>query len=186
MKTLLILLLTFFVACSGNKNQISQETGPQQEATKIIISQAQSAQNDWSLKAAKAEFYDIQNQVRLYWPILIYNKNGVQDNTLKAKEGWFDISKNLIVMQGDVLISSLSEGFKINTAEVFYDTSKKEAWSITPIKMKRGKTTLNAKGFKATDNFNQIELFNQKTTLPKDMQDFKPAPLTLQEALNED
>ena len=51
--------------------------------------------------------------------------------------------------------------------------------------MKRGKTTLNAKGFKATDNFNQIELFNQKTTLPKDMQDFKPAPLTLQEALNE-
>lgn len=185
MKIFLILLLTFFVACSSENNRTSTETGPQQEATKIIISQAQSAQNDWSLKADKAEFYDMQNQVRLYSPILIYSKNGVQDNTLKAKEGWYDISKNLIVLQGDILISSLSEGFKINTSEVYYDTDKKEAWSITPVKMKRGKTTLSAKGFKATDNFNQIELLNQKTNLPKDMQDFKPAPLTLKEALNE-
>ena len=186
MKIFLILLLAFFVACSADKKEAKQETGPQQEATKIIISQAQSTQNNWSLKAAKAEFYDEQNQVRLYSPILIYSKNGVQDNTLKAKEGFFDISKNLIVLQGDVLISSLSEGFKINTSEVYYDTAKKEAWSITPVKMKRGKTTLKSKGFKATDNFNQIELLNQKTNLPKEMQDFKPATLTLQEALNED
>lgn len=185
MKIFLILFLTFFVACSSGKEQNSVEAGPEQIATKIIISQAQNAQEDWSLKAAKAEFYDTQNQVRMFSPILIYSKNGTQDNTLKAKEGWFDISKNLIIMQGDIVISSLSEGFKINTSEVFYDTAKKEAWSITPVKMKRGKTTLNAQGFKATDNFNQIELLNQKTTLPKNMQDFKPAPLTLQEALNE-
>ena len=186
MKIFLTFLLTFFVACSQGKNQTPTETGPQQMATKIIISQTQNAQNDWSLKAAKAEFYDAQNQIRLYSPVLIYSKNGVQNNTLKAKEGWFDISKNLIVLKDDVVISSLLEGFKINTSEVFYDTEKKEAWSITPIKMKRGKTTLNAKGFKATDNFNQIELFNQKTNLPKNMQDFKPAPITLKEALNED
>ncbi len=185
MKIFLILLLTFFVACSKDNTQADTQSGPQQEATKIIISQAQSAQNDWNLKAAKAEFYDGQNQVRLYSPVLIYNTNGKQNNTLKAKEGWYDISKNLIVLQGNIIISSLSEGFKINTAEVFYDTDKKEAWSITPVKMKRGKTTLTAKGFKATDNFNQIELLNQKTTLPQNMKDFKPAPLTLKEALNE-
>ncbi|MBQ6223874.1 MAG: LPS export ABC transporter periplasmic protein LptC [Campylobacter sp.] len=185
MKIFLTLLFTFFVACSAENNNSSAEVGPQQQATKIIISQAQNAQNDWRLTAAKAEFFDAQNQVRLYLPVLIYSKNGVQEDTLKAKEGWFDISKNLIVMQGDVIVSSLSEGFKINTQEIYYDNTKKEAWAITPVKMKRGKTTLQAKGFKAINNFNEIELFNQKTILPKNMQDFKPAPLTLQEALNE-
>ena len=186
MKIVLFLLLACFVACNSNKAQAPLETGPNQQATKVIISQNQSAQNDWSLSADKAEFFDTQNQVRLYNPVLIYSKEGVQDNTLKAKEGWYDISKNLIVMTGNVQISSLSDGFKIKTEEVYYDTDKKEARSITPIKMKRGKTSLNAQGFKASQNFNEIELLNQKTTLPKNMQDFKPAAITLEEALSED
>lgn len=185
MKIFIILLFAFFAACNSEKAQTPQETGPQQEATKVIITQAQSAQNDWSLSAEKAQFYDRQNQVRLYNPVLIYSKDGAQDSILKAKEGWYDIPKNLIVMNGNVQISSLSEATKINTEELYYDTNKKESWSITPIKMKRGKTTLNAQGFKANQDFSQIELFKQKTTLPKEMQDFKPAPLTLQEALNE-
>lgn len=185
MKILLILLITFFVACKSGENQPQQENSPQQEATKVIISQAQSAQNDWSLSADKAEFYDAQNQIRLYSPLLIESQKGKQDSTVKAKEGWFDISKNLILMSGNVQISSLSQGLKIYTKEVYYDTSKKEAWSITPIKMKRGKTTLQAQGFKARDNFAQIELFNQKTTLPKEIQDFKPTPISLEEALSE-
>lgn len=185
MKILITFLFAFLVACNSSKVQTPQETGPQQEATKVIISQAQSAQNDWSLSADKAQFYDAQNQVRLYNPVLVYSKESVQDSILKAKEGWYDISKNLIVMNGNVHISSLSEAIKINTEELYYDTNKKESWSVTPIKMKRGKTTLNAKGFKANQDFSQIELFKQKTTLPKKMQDFKPAPLTLQEALNE-
>lgn len=185
MKIVLFLLLACFVACNSNKAQTPLETGPQQQATKVIISQNQSAQNDWSLSADKAEFFDVQNQVRLYDPVLIYSKEGTQDSTLKAKEGWYDISKNLIVLTGDVQISSLPQSIKINTKEVYYDTNKKESWSVTPIKMKRGKTTLNAKGFKANQDFSQIELFKQKTNLPKEMQDFQPAPLTLQEALNE-
>lgn len=185
MRIFILILLTLFVACNTNKTPTSLENGPQQEATKVIISQAQNAQDDWSLNADRAQFYDAQNQVRLYNPVLIYNKEGVQDNTLKAKEGWFDINKNLIVMQGDVQISSLSQGIKIRTSEVFYDTQKKEAWAITPIKMTRGKTLLEAQGFKASNAFSQIELFKQKTTLPKEMQDFKPASLTLEEALNE-
>ena len=186
MKIFIILLFVFSVACNSNKAQIPQEIGPQQEATKVIISQAQSAQNDWSLSADKAQFYDGQNQVRLYNPVLIYSKEGNQDSTVKAKEGWYDISKNLIVLTGDVQISSLSEALKIYTRELYYDTDKKESWSMTPIKIKRGKTTLNAEGFKANQDFSQIELFKQKTTLPQNMQDFKPAPLTLQEALSED
>ena len=51
--------------------------------------------------------------------------------------------------------------------------------------MTRGKTRLEAKGFKASQDFSEIEIFNQTTTLPKNMQDFKPATLTLEEALNE-
>lgn len=185
MKIFLILLLAFFAACNGDKGQVSQEKGPQQEANKVIISQAQNAQNDWRLTADKAEFFDVQNQVRLYGTVLISSKNGVQDSTLKAKEGWFDISKNLIVLQGNVQITSLEQGLKIKTAKVYYDTEKKEAWSVSPIKMTRGKATLAAKGFKANQDFSQIELFNQKTNLPKTMQDFKPAALTLEEALSE-
>lgn len=185
MKILLTFLLTFFVACSANKSPAGQESGPQQEATKVIISQAKSAQNDWSLSADKAEFYDDKNQVRLYNPVLISSQNGKQASTIKAKEGWFDINKNLILMQGNVQIASLLEGLKINTKEVYYDTQRKEAWSVLPIKMTRGKTVLEAQGFKANNNFSQIELFKQKTTLPKAMQDFKPTPLTLQEALSE-
>lgn len=185
MKIFLIILLALFVACDNAKTQENRESGPQQEATKVIISQAQNAQNDWRLTADKAEFFDTQNQVRLYSPVLIASKNGVQDSTLKAKEGWFDINKNLIVLQGNVQISSLSEGLKIKTSEVYYDTEKKEAHSVKPIKMTRGKTRLDAKGFKANQDFSEIEIFNQTTTLPKNMQDFKPATLTLEEALNE-
>lgn len=185
MKILLIFLLTFFVACNSDKAQTPSEIGPQQQATKVIISQNQSAQNDWTLSADKAEFYDAQNQVRLYNPVLVYSKEGSQDSTIKAKEGWYDISKNLIIMSENVQISSLAQAIKINTKEIFYDTDKKESWSITPIKMKRGKTSLTAQGFRANQDFSQIELFKQKTTLPQNMQDFKPAPLTLQEALSE-
>lgn len=186
MRIFLIFLLTFFVACTNtDKTQNTQDNQPRQLATKVIISQAQNALNDWRLTADKAEFYDGQNQVRLYNPILIESQEGKQNNTLKAKEGLFDINKNLILLQDKVQITSLSQGIKINTSKVYYDTATKEAWSNVPVKIQRGKTTLEAQGFKAEQNFSQIEFFKQKTNLPQNMQDLKTSPLTLQEALDE-
>ncbi len=176
MKKILILLLLPFLAACGQSSDGKLHDGPTQQAQGVIISESQKGDSRWLLKANQAFFYDDPQSVRLENPVLDFTEKDKSVSTLTAKEGFFDIKKNLITMSGDVKGNSPTQDTQIETQKAYYDTKKRDINVYSPVKITRGGVVLNGQGLKTNSDFSKIEIIKQKTQLPKDKEGFGKMP----------
>jgi LPS export ABC transporter protein LptC len=108
-------------------------------------------------------------------PYLSLQKNGQEESNIKSREGRYDIKNHLIFMSGDVIGNSLKENARIETEKIFYDTETKKVWVNTDVTIVRAGVTVEGKGLKADSDFSEIEIFRQKTAVPRNIEDFEAA-----------
>ena len=177
----LLLTLLLLCACGGKKESLPQEQGPSQQAYGVIISESQMGKSEWLLTTKLAKFYDAQQLVDLSSPHLIFNKNGMEDSTIKADDGRYDMQENLITMLGGVKGSSEKQDVTIKTNKIYYDIKRKVIWTDNDVTVTRGGVTVKGKGIKADSALSEIEIIKQETQLPKELQELKSAVRTYDE-----
>lgn len=107
------------------KRSISTQIGKESmRLEKIHLIEEKHGQKTWELEAHQINYYQDQNLFILKdVKVNFYLRNG-KTFTLSGKEGkFFQDTKNMELM-GDVILSS-NEGYRLKTASVFYDHSKK-------------------------------------------------------------
>lgn len=170
----IVFLVLLMSGCGGGKDKNAVPDGPLQRAEDVIISESEMGTGNWLLTTKKADFYDDDQYVKLTDAKLIFKKDGQEDTVIRADEGRYDISKHLIGLMGNVTGLSIKEGSKIKTEIIYYDTETKKIWTNVPVTVTRGGVTVKGEGVRANSDFSEIELFKQKTQLPKDLAGFDP------------
>lgn len=168
-KLLFVLFLLLLIsACSKEKTGDGGNI-PAQRAEGVIMRETASGNTSWQLKASSADFYDNQD-VKMESPIIIFNQEK-QTAVLKSKHGTF--KEEIITFWGSVVLRVKEEKLKLTTEKLFYNTATKVAWTDVPFTLKRNGITVKGKALKTSNGFSDIEIFQQTTDLPKDLQGLK-------------
>ena len=62
---------------------------------------------------------------------------------------------------------------------MYYDTKTRKVWTDEPVTLKRGGVTVKGQALEANADFSEIQLYRQKTQLPKELRDFDKGPVEL-------
>ena len=162
------LLLLLISACAPKEEGAGGNT-PAQRAEGVVMRETSDGNTSWQLKASSADFYDNQD-VRMENPVITFNQEK-QTAVLKARHGSF--KGEIITFWGPAVLRVKEEKLKLTTEKLFYNTATKVAWTDVPFTLKRNGITVKGKALKTSNGFSDIEIFKQKTDLPKDLQGFK-------------
>lgn len=173
-KSLTLICLLACAACA-KQDAPQQDSAPAQRGYNITLSESTAGQTAWRLEVKEADFFDGEQYLTLKNPSLILNENGQTNSTVTSLKGRYDVANHLITLSKKVTGVSQKENAKIETEEIFYDTQTKEIWSDSPVRLTRGKITVNGAGLRANGDLSQIEIIKQKTALPADIKDIKQA-----------
>lgn len=171
-------LTVLFCACS-EKTVTESKSGPTQRGENVIISESEKGQSKWLLTTKTADYYDEEQKVVLASPKLINKNEGKDDSSIKSDEGIYDFNNNIITMSGDVKGVSLSEGAIIKTEKIYYNSKTREVWTDQPVTLTRGGLTVKGAALQANGDFSEIQLYKQKTQLPKELRDFDKGEVEL-------
>lgn len=171
MKKLLYLIPILLLTCACGNNEADDGVNmPAQRAEGVIMRETSLGITSWQLKASSADFYDNQD-VTMENPVITFNQGQKGEAVLKSKHGTF--KEGVITFWGSVNLIVKDEKLKLNTDKLFYNTSTKIAWTNVPFTLKRNGITVKGKALKASNGFSDIEIFQQTTDLPKDLQGLK-------------
>jgi LPS export ABC transporter protein LptC len=177
-KLSLILPLSLTLASCAKPEPARDETRPLQRAYGVVISQSRKGAQQWLLKAKEAHFYDDKKIADITAPVLSFtDKTDGSAASASAKTAYYDEQNGLIAMRGDVEADSPAQRARLFTQEAFYDLGKKEIYANVPVKIYRGGIELEGQGLKASSDLANIEIFKQKTKLPKQMEELKKAAI---------
>ncbi len=167
------------LAACGEKNSAQPPSGPLQRGEDVIISESEMGESKWLLTTKSADYYDEEQKVVLTAPKLVNKTGGKEDSSIKADKGSYEFNKGLITLSGGVTGVSLSEGATIKTSKMYYDTKTRKVWTDEPVTLKRGGVTVKGQALEANADFSEIQLYRQKTQLPKELRDFDKGPVEL-------
>ncbi|MDD6173611.1 MAG: LPS export ABC transporter periplasmic protein LptC [Elusimicrobia bacterium] len=167
------------LAACGEKNSAQPPSGPLQRGEDVIISESEMGENKWLLTTKSADYYDEEQKVVLTSPKLINKTGGKEDSSIKADKGFYEFNKGLITLSGKVTGVSLTEGATIKASKMYYDTKTRKVWTDEPVTLKRGGVTVKGAALEANADFSEIQLYRQKTQLPKELRDFDKGPVEL-------
>ena len=171
MKKIFILLFLALLISACQKNKASEGADlPAQRAENVFMQETSSGIAAWQLKATSADFYD-NRDIKMANPKIVFNSGQKDEATLIAKNGSF--KENIITFTGKVTVTVKEENTKLNTEKLFYNTVTKVAWTNVPFILKRGGITVKGKALKADNGFSNIEIFNQVTDLPSNLESLK-------------
>ena len=170
MKTFLpfIILLVLLSACKKTAAN-TDDILPPQRAESVVMRESSGGITVWQLKAKTADFYD-NKDVSMENPQITFDNDKKSEASLIAKKG--TLKGDIITFTGSVVVRSKAEKLKLNTEKLFYNTKNKIAWTDVPFVLKRNGITVKGKAMKASDNFSNIEIFNQVTDLPASLKEF--------------
>ena len=138
-------------------------TGPLSETTNVRILYSDSAKLKMQLTGPLEQFYE--NGDRLYpkgMVVTFYSADGKKTvvNTLTARYGKFDKAKNLYLMRGAVQVVNVPQEQRMNTEELFYDTSKQLIYTDSAMFVKVTTPTeyLTGYGLTANQNFSRYRI----------------------------
>ncbi len=163
----LALLLT---ACSGKTKTPLQEEDAQ-IATNVSIFSSKENQKQWVLNAKSVNFENMQNAT-LKDPYLILKEDGVDSATVTGEVGTFDYAKQLVTIEGNALLESLTENARISAPRFFYNVEKDRIWSDARTVITRGTArSVAINGVETDSKLNRIIIKKHATQLPKDRQE---------------
>ena len=170
---LLLLALCGLCACGNEKEFSPAEDAGMQLATNVSIFESQDNHKKWILRAESVDFSSLQNAV-LKNPDLLLKENGQDSASVTGKTGTFNYPDKLVTIEGNAKIQSFTENLIITAERFFYDVDKDLIWSDGKTIVTRASAKVTARGGIETDSkLTKIEIKNQTTLLPQNVQELK-------------
>ena len=164
-----VLLLT---ACGGSPSPTAEDNDGQ-VATQVSIFSSKENQKQWVLQADSVNFENMQN-AELKNPLLLLKQNGVDSARVSGKRGTFDYAKQLVSIEGDAVLESLTEQIRITASAFFYDITQDRIWSDTRTVITRGTAkSIATNGVETNSKLTKITLKKHTTHLPTSVEELK-------------
>lgn len=160
------------VACSGKTPSPLEETD-EQVANQVSIFSSKENQKQWVLEAQTVNFENMQSAT-LKEPRLLLKQDGKDSATVSGDLGLFDYAKQLVTIEGNAVLESLTEKAKITAPRFFYDVEKDKIWSDARTVITRGTArSVAINGVETDSKLNKIIIKKHATQLPQSMQELK-------------
>ena len=173
--TLLICLL--LTACSGGPKTPAPETSDGQVATNVSIFSSKENQKQWVLQAESVNFEN-GKYAELKDPTLLLKQDGTDSARVSGERGTFDYEKQLVGIEGDAVLESVTEKIRITSSSFFYDITQDKIWSDTRTVITRGTAKSIAKnGVETNSKLTKIVLKKHTTHLPDSVRELQRKPL---------
>ncbi len=163
-------LALLFTACGGKSKAPLQEEDAQ-IATNVSIFSSKENQKQWVLHAHSVNFENMQSAT-LKNPHLVLKEDGVDSAVVSGEVGTFDYAKQLVTIEGNALLESLTEKARISASRFFYNVEKDRIWSDARTVITRGTArSVAINGIETDSKLNRIIIKKHATQLPKDRQE---------------
>ena len=161
-----LVCLSCLYAC-GSKTSSSVQEDDTQVATNVSIFSSKENQKKWVLHADSVNFENMQNAT-LKNPQLLLKQDGQDSATVTGHTGTFDYSNQLVTIEGNAVLNSLTEKARITANRLFYDIKKDRIWSDSRTVITRGTArSVAINGVETDSKLNKIIIKKHATQLPQ-------------------
>ncbi len=170
--TLVALLLT---ACTTKQTPVPEEDT--QVATNVSIFSSKENQKQWILQAQSVNFENMQSAM-LKNPRLLLKQNGEDSATVSGDIGTFDYAKQLVTIDGNAIVQSLTAKIRITAPRFFYSVESDRVWSDAKTIITRGTArSVAINGIETNSKLTKIIIKKHATQLPATAQELKGSNL---------
>ncbi len=168
-----VLLAALLLAACGEKKVSPLEEDDAQIATNVSIFSSKENQKQWVLEARSVNFENMQSAT-LKAPRLFLKENGQDSATVSGEVGTFDYTQQLVTIEGNAMLESLTEKAKITAPRFFYNVETDKIWSDARTVITRGTArSVAINGVETDSKLNKITIKKHATQLPQSMQELK-------------
>lgn len=174
MKQLLVFLLIIcgLCACSTKKAPQMQQ-GDTQLATHVSIFSSKENQKEWVLYADSVNFENMQNAT-LKDPRLLLKQDGKDSARVSGETGTFDYAGQLVSIEGNAVLESLTEKTRITASRFFYNIEQDKIWSDARTVITRGTArSVAINGVETDSKVTKITIKKHATRLPQNRSELK-------------
>lgn len=163
-------------ACGGPAPAAPEGTDGQL-ATNVSIFSSKENQKEWTLHADAVNFEQTQHAV-LSNPQLLLKQHGADSARVHGQRGTFDYGQQLVTLEDDAVLESLTEKTRITAPRFFYDIAHDKIWSDARTVITRGTAKSIAKNGVETDSkLTKITLKKHTTRLPQNVGELRKGSL---------
>ncbi len=174
---LVLLAATCCLAACSKETSTTVEESNAQLATRVSIFSSKENQKQWTLHADSVNFENNQ-YAQLKNPQLLLKQNGQDSATVTGQRGTFDYEKQLVSLDGNATLDSLTEKVHITAPELFYSVADDKIWSTARTVITRGTAKSIAKnGIETNSKLTKIVLKKHSTRLPNNPAELTRKPL---------
>lgn len=174
-RIVLCVLIACLAACSRPASPLADEDA--QLATHVSIFSSKENQKQWVLQAQSVNFENNQ-RATLKEPRLLLKQNGKDSATVSGTLGTFDYTTQLVSIEGNAVLESLSEKVRITAPRFFYNVQNDRIWSNAKTIITRGTArSVAINGVQTDSKLTKIVIKKHATQLPKTKQELTGAKL---------
>lgn len=160
-------------ACGSPAEPSAQDEGDAQLATNVSIFSSKENQKEWVLQAASVNFENTQSAT-LKAPQLLLKQDGQDSARVSGELGTFDYAKQLVSIEGDPVLESLSEKARITAPRFYYDIAQDKIWSDARTVITRGTArSVAINGVETNSKLTKITIKKHATQLPQNRQELQ-------------
>lgn len=167
----LCLLLGILLTACASKESTALAEEDAQVATNVSIFSSKENQKQWVLQAQSVNFENMQSAT-LKEPRLVLKENGEDSATVSGNIGTFDYTEQLVTIEGNAVLQSLTEKARITAPRFFYNVETDRIWSDAKTIITRGTArSVAIHGVETDSKLNKIIIKKHSTQLPKNKQE---------------
>lgn len=169
-----VLVAVLFTACTDKQTSVPEEDA--QVATNVSIFSSKENQKQWVLQAESVNFENMQSAT-LKSPRLLLKQDGNNSATVSGDLGKFDYTKQLVTIDGNAVVESLTERIRITAPRFFYNVETDRIWSDAKTIITRGSArSVALNGIETNSKLTKIIIKKHATQLPANRQELKGNP----------
>jgi len=158
----LIVMLITTTGC--RKSSAAAPAEPKQIMEDFTMTQTESSKTVWQLSAPKASL-TLEGDADLERPEILFYKDGKHTSTANATKATVRGGQRNVVLQGDVVITSLQEKTTLRTDRLDYSAAKQMFRTESEVFIERPGAKLKGRGLEADAALENITIFHQRTVI---------------------
>ncbi|MBQ3666974.1 MAG: LPS export ABC transporter periplasmic protein LptC [Elusimicrobiaceae bacterium] len=171
----IFVLAALLTACTAKQAPVPEEDA--QVATNVSIFSSKENQKQWVLEAQSVNFENMQSAT-LKNPRLLLKQNGEDSATVSGDMGTFNYAKQLVTIDGNATVQSLTQKIRITAPRFFYNVEKDRVWSDAKTIITRGTArSVAINGIETNSKLTKIIIKKHATQLPATTQELKGTKL---------
>ena len=170
-----VLITALLTACTDKQPPVPEEDA--QVATHVSIFSSKENQKQWVLQAQSVNFENMQSAT-LKDPRLVLKQDGKDSATVSGNLGKFAYAQQLVTIDGNAIVDSLTERVRITAPRFFYNVETDRIWSDAKTVITRGSArSVALNGIETNSKLTKIIIKKHATQLPANMQELKGTTL---------